>query len=1209
MAITATQRNDVISLLVGMFDAAPSAALMTSFVADIEAGGTNATLAETLDDTAEFQSLYPVWLTDAEFATNFTTNLLDGHTSSSELATAIAAVESILAGGASRGQTANIAVDYLLNTAGTSDAVYGTAVQSLMNKVEVATYFATTQLDASSDFDSLQAVVANIDETSASVTAQKLLIDADLDSLSQSLTTGQDDLTGSAGNDAFTAWIFNNSNSAQSGDMIDGGAGTDTLIAEIGDSQDFAISLKTDSVEVAHFRAQAESTDSSDNDIQDGGTDGIDMGVQIDAQDMDGTVEFWSTESRANLTVEDVRENSNTVTLGWRNADAGDVNFETYFDTQHITAPSAVTADSQLFLELLDLEGMATDGEPLKDNPYIGVSFTMDGVTVEIAGPSAVQTTYADLVDALNAVLDAEGITTVTASLGSTFSAINSTDALSYDGTTIVLTNSGSETLGAGGWIADGPLPGDSNLHTTQSTTPPATTTELTQVDVIFDNVGRGSKAEDFVAGNISQGTNSGSQGIQQFNIDIDRDSWVDTVRSTNNTLEEVFLESIGSEGSVRIDDLNDVRVFDATAMDNSVTLTATLSDAVIAKYDNLKDSGSIGSTDNVEFEYDTAGSADTINLTVSEAAASYEDFELAVNTGAGDDTITLQVNDLGATLDANWLADQEALDNITITSGSGNDTINTFGAGSATINAGAGNDTIYSDNSGIDNQQATWLFNATNTDVNDILGSGAGLDRILYNAQLTVTFSPGSTGANVAIGDAVALDLGFESTVTIATTDYLGNAISVNQAIKAAINDDATLSEFLKAEDGPNNSLVVTSLVDGVYQVGDLDVSIAPATLATLTASEIAGLDSAWETRAGDSTIAAVADGDFITELAAVAVAGTGYDGTSKLAEGTATVATGTQTAAAVQTIDVSAVNLTAAGQTVDFEIDGTTVTFTSAGAVTADALEAAIAAALGATTVIDGIVYTVTNPGAGTGDLTFTQGAVKAIAPITADAAVTLTGVASDEGGNNNVINAGTGSDTIVLSTSAASMETIVFTGTGNGDVDVLNFTAGAAGDIIDFSAYLNTQVYAAGSTSTESINDVAITYATVAVGGALTVAANEVTVVTGFLGSTTETFDGLTGAVLLAALNAVNVANANDWGGAAVIGENTLESGGALANIVGTTRDHVVLIENEANDGQYKAFHLTSTEGTVDDFTTATLIGEIDLGDAAAWHVDNF
>ncbi|WP_293267677.1 hypothetical protein [Neptunomonas sp.] len=811
MAITATQRNDVISLLVGMFDAAPSAELMNGFVTSIEAGQSVASLANDLAATDEFASLYPTWLTNDEFATRFATNILDGNTDAATLTAGIDFVKASLNGGASRGETANTVVTALM-AVDVADPTWGSAAQGLLNKVDVATYFATTKLNAESDFASLQAVVANVNADTTSVSNQKVLIDAGLDSTAQNLTTGQDMLTGSAGNDAFTAWIFNNSNSAQSGDVINGGAGTDTLMAEIGNSQAQAISLKTESVEVAHFRAQAEATDSADNDIQDGGTDGQDGQVQIDAQDMNGTKQYWSTDSRANLVIEDVREDSHTTTLGFRNADAGDVNYEVYYDTDHITAPDGTTAGSQLFLELLDLESMADDGTPLSNNPYNGFKFTIDGVEHTVAGAAPVTTTYVALLADLNAALDLAGLTSISASLGETFSKFNSDDGLKYEGTQIVLTNTGSEELGAVGWTTPtGDLPADTNIHTAILDAPPSTTNQLTQVDVILDNVGRGSKAGDFIAGNISQGTVSGSQGIQQFNIDVDRNSWVDQVRSTNNTLEEVFVENIGSNGTVRIDVLNDVRVFDASSMSNDVTLTADLNESVIAKYLDLTDTASNPDADDVNFNYTMGSANDKLTLTVEESAVGHEDFILNVTGGAGNDNLTVSVVEggvLAPTAD-DWYANQTQgvnVNELNIVSGAGNDYVNVMGGGDYIIEAGTGDDTVFVDQTAA---KAVWALGAqageavgyTGANAFDVLSDAAlASTNVLFKTKLTVSFN------------------GFETTVDVtAGTNYQASQLTINNAIKQAIDSDRVLSDLLSYKDGPGNVLFIESKVDDI--------------------------------------------------------------------------------------------------------------------------------------------------------------------------------------------------------------------------------------------------------------------------------------------------------------------------------------------------------------------------------------------------------
>ena len=121
MAITAIQRTELISLVAGMFDAAASAELMTAFVSSIEAGQSITDLANSLDDSVEFQTLYPTWLLDSEFAVNFTTRIMDGNADAAGLAVAISAVEDLLSAGYSRGETAKIATDFLMNI----DTIFG----------------------------------------------------------------------------------------------------------------------------------------------------------------------------------------------------------------------------------------------------------------------------------------------------------------------------------------------------------------------------------------------------------------------------------------------------------------------------------------------------------------------------------------------------------------------------------------------------------------------------------------------------------------------------------------------------------------------------------------------------------------------------------------------------------------------------------------------------------------------------------------------------------------------------------------------------------------------------------------------------------------------------------------------------------------------------------------------------------------------------
>jgi len=78
---------------------------------------------------------------------------------------------------------------------------------------------------------------------------------------------------------------------------------------------------------------------------------------------------------------------------------------------------------------------------------------------------------------------------------------------------------------------------------------------------------------------------------------------------------------------------------------------------------------------------------------------------------------------------------------------------------------------------------------------------------------------------------------------------------LDVNQAIKKAINDDATLSKLLVAEDGPANTLVITSLIDGApVTAADLGFTLTAAT--NLTAGELSQLDAWYGLTAGSTTL-----------------------------------------------------------------------------------------------------------------------------------------------------------------------------------------------------------------------------------------------------------------------------------------------------------------------------------------------------------------
>jgi hypothetical protein len=111
MAITQQQHTAVIKLVTGMFDAAPGAVYLGQLTGYVEAVSGAApgvepirSLANALTATAAFQSLYPPFLTDNQFATRFIDRLLGDAVGDSEaMAWAVSWINGLLASGMSRG--------------------------------------------------------------------------------------------------------------------------------------------------------------------------------------------------------------------------------------------------------------------------------------------------------------------------------------------------------------------------------------------------------------------------------------------------------------------------------------------------------------------------------------------------------------------------------------------------------------------------------------------------------------------------------------------------------------------------------------------------------------------------------------------------------------------------------------------------------------------------------------------------------------------------------------------------------------------------------------------------------------------------------------------------------------------------------------------------------------------------------------------------
>lgn len=824
-------------------------------------------------------------------------------------------------------------------------AARGEAVSSIINLFSGLTADATYGAAA-------QAWNANVDVAAAYTGAANTAFGS---VIHHSLTAGMDNLFGSALADVFTADLSAGGNTLQGGDVINGGAGNDTLNAFLGDNGDgFAITAKTSSVETVIVQAQSREDDSTGNNI----TGNV---VKVDAGRMSGVNNWENNNSRADLIVEDVRIADNQITkditITMRETDPGHVDFAVYFDQNSLRNASAST--SQINLRVMDTAAVIAGKDALLDSPYGGFTFTATDAT----GKSTVVTlrsdainaaqTYKDLAVAFQAAADKQfGAGVVTVTVGSDFTINDTTTGKPVTGQEVVIKTNSSFTFTTptgSGWVVDGVVPPNSSLHTNYSQGSTTNTDPVTST-IVLDDVGRGSTGGKLVVGGLSTGDTSSSKGVQRFDIKVEDNSKLETIRSTNNTLREVSIvngtttrvnnaynDNVKDAGNLSVKGesgvngavtpgtygFEDVKLIDAAAFKGKLDLTAVLSKEVTAKYMNLTDeSPAAAAADNVAFTYNLGTNNDTFKLDIDAAnlhnagTTTREDFVLSINGGAGKDVITADIINGGAEDGAAaWYNNSKLNANLSIDGGAGDDTINTKGSGDWKVTAGDGNDTVYSDNSG---KKAVWVFNTANqttagtaavTAVTalesakatyttalktwlaanpgkteaDYLASTVPADKAAVTAwtteQATYASSAGAArDLNNLVSDAndtyklykgvaTVTFKGLVATAVIDSTDYLTTDLQINQAIKKAINSDAVLSKLLKATDGPANTLVVTSLIDGkeIITTGDLGVAISQP---TLTADETTAATAKW-TLATTAQLLADANGDYTAQFA----------------------------------------------------------------------------------------------------------------------------------------------------------------------------------------------------------------------------------------------------------------------------------------------------------------------------------------------------
>lgn len=251
MAISIEAREDLVTLVVGMFDAAPGAAVLTDLTVAYEAGiaggassaDVMANIATSLASSSFYKDIYPEFLTNSEFVNKLVGNLagdtLDGTTKADASALLLAQLNGMDTSTASAKAAARAAVTMTaiaaIEAAAADDETFGDLNKQFTNKVEVATYYSVEKQESITGLADAQDVIKDVDATDASVDTAKADIDKENTiGTSYDLTVGVENFTGTNADDTFTALSVNKTSGAAAEtfnafDTIDGGDGEDTL--------------------------------------------------------------------------------------------------------------------------------------------------------------------------------------------------------------------------------------------------------------------------------------------------------------------------------------------------------------------------------------------------------------------------------------------------------------------------------------------------------------------------------------------------------------------------------------------------------------------------------------------------------------------------------------------------------------------------------------------------------------------------------------------------------------------------------------------------------------------------------------------------------------------------------------------------------------------------------------------------------------------
>lgn len=971
----------------------------------------------------------------------------------------------------------------------------------------------------------------------------------------QYLTDGQDSLFGTSGGDYFEAGI----GQLSTNDYIDGGSGFDTLKAVLGNSPDGDVAIQPTilNVEKIIFQAQTNAGGGGSN-----ANSASSNEVSVDAGNISGMTMLQNSNSRASLVVEDVRIDSTDLTVSWVDADPGrDVDYEVYFNPQNLTTQTAAESGT-INIQLMDVRNaqLSAGDTPLLSQPWENFTFAVidsngNAQAITLALDSAKVTgadaTYDTLLAAFQEALlaaDPDNLYQLSADITGTFIGSATVDGNSYTWTGDVITlTSGNSSVSVDSSVYD-----FVGWSTNSGTTPPIggivwsavsaneTTCPLIQTNIDLDNVGRvqwgdavaeclpdeswyGSEAGDMTVGSMA---NRG--GVERFDVNVDRGSWISSLSSTNNTLRAVVVHDkdingdgitgnvssqskesgdgesqlfigrqLDADGSVHdqnlwgpsswtdkavllsTDGLQDVKYFSvyddngSLSYTGNVNLGASITAASYEKY--LKDVDGVDTTTegyapNGAFQYTFGDKADILNMTVESGVAVDNDFVMNISMGGGDDLVNFSYT--GGLTDNQLLGMRAKLLQLNSTA----TTAPVSMTDNVNIDTGAGNDEVWSWGNGVVN------VNAGSGDDAVYVGQNADDQNAVFvfngTSQIYVDAVNGAQPLNNdALGDVAVFN---QTGLTSGNTVYVRVSFGDVESALVAIGTVGSTATTLNVGADVVNRAIIAAIENDAYLsnlfaakdgagysllIEALFNHDFAAATNTLSIDFFEGATAATATTAVAGALdTAYGTNDFATMSSLVLDSQAAADASTGLVTLTASAAT------VLQVADGDSVVLT---------VDGVNYSYTNTtGAALADdaAFVAAIASATDASGNTLGASYIIADSGAA-GDGAFSI-ASKIGSLNYASLSTVTTGTDADGSGgagtnSYNVVEGGLGNDTLVLNANAASavagtdfIDVLKISGAFGDDV-VVNFDTGH--DMLDVRALLNTGAVTANTSVT--------------------------------------------------------------------------------------------------------------------------------------------